>query len=146
MGLISVSNDELLGYVLIIYGLSLYYSSFIFSKKIPLFFGSSLFLTGVIFLLIGNFDLQDKERLFIPALLFVNSISSLMLFLFDKSKSISMYAAVILFAGGIGTLALFSPNGLNNFAGNLLSFSEVYWPVIIILTAVIVLVNRETRQ
>ena len=145
IGLISVNNYELLGYVLIIYGLSLYYSSYIAKKKISLFFGSSLFLTGVIFLLLGNFDLQDKEQLFIAAVMFVPSISSFMLFLFDKSNSMSMYAAVILFAGGIGSLALLSPNGLNNFANDFLLFSEVYWPVIIILTAVIVLVNREMK-
>lgn len=145
IGLISIENNELIGYVLIIYGLSLYYSSFIAKKKIPLFFGSSLFLIGVIFLLIGKFDLQDIEKLLIPALLFVNAVSSFMLFLFDNKKNIPMYAAVILFVGGIGTLALFSPNGLTNFAINFISFSEVYWPVIIILAVVIILVNKEMK-
>ncbi|MGD8305716.1 MAG: hypothetical protein PVF17_03600 [Ignavibacteria bacterium] len=145
IGLISFNNNELLGYVLVIYGLSLYYSSFLIKKKIALYFGSSLFLLGVIFLLIGSFDLQQKEQLLIPAFLFVNAISSLMLFLFDKSINTAMYATVILFAAGIGTFALVSPHGIKNFINNIISFSEVYWPVIIILTAVIVLVNREVK-
>lgn len=145
IGLISFNNNELLGYVLVIYGLSLYYSSFLIKKKIALYFGSSLFLLGVIFLLIGSFDLQQKEQLLIPAFLFINAISSLMLYLFDKSINTAMYASMILFAVGVGTFAFVSPHGIKDFINNIISFSEVYWPVIVILTAVIVLVNREIK-
>jgi hypothetical protein len=146
LGLASFNDYEILGYILIIYGLSLFYSSFISSRKLLLFLGSSLFLAGVIFLLSGSFNLQNGGQIIIPASLFVFAISSMMLFLFDKSSGTAIYSAVILFAGGVGAMALFSPYGLNNFIYNIIIFSEVFWPVIIILAAVVILFNRETRK
>jgi hypothetical protein len=146
IGIISVNNNELIGYGLIIYGLSLYYSSFVAGRKLLLFLGSGLFLSGVVFLIAGSFDIQNNEQLFIPATLFVLSISSLMLFLFDRTNRTSVYASVILFAGGIGAMALVSPYGINNFFNNVIAFTKVYWPVIIILAAVVILVNRETKK
>jgi len=146
IGLLFFSDYEITGYILMIYGLSLFYSSYITNNKYLLFLGSILFLTGVVFLISGSFELQNGEQLFIPASLFVLSISSVMLFLFDNKIRTPIYSAVILFAGGIGAMALISPYGLNNLIKNIFLFLDVYWPAIIILAAVILLVNRGTGR
>ena len=75
LGFITVSDSELAGYGMMIYGLSLFYSSYIQKRKLLLFIGSGIFLSGVVFFLIGNFDLWNIEQLLIPALLFIFSIS-----------------------------------------------------------------------
>jgi hypothetical protein len=68
-----------------------------------------------------------------------------MLFLSDKGFKVGMYAAIILFTAGIGTLALMSPHGIGNFITYTFDIFQKYWPVLIILLAVIALVNKDTK-
>ena len=144
--IIEVNNEVLLGYVLIIYGLSLYYYSFIKKKKFALFIGSSIFLAGVLFLVIGSFEFQEVELIILPSVVLILAISSFMIFLSDTSNRTSLYAAIILFTSAIGIIAILSTKGLENFILNTVSIAEIYWPILIILIVVIILVERELKD
>ena len=146
IGIITVTDSELIGYGLIIYGLSLFYSSYINRKKLILFIGSGIFLSGVLFFLIGNFELWNLYQLLIPASLFIFSISFFMVYLSDTSHKNTMYFALILFTIGIGAMALISVNGVGGYFENALLISRIYWPVLIILFVVVALVNRNAKE
>ena len=145
IGIIIINNDELIGYGLITYGLSLFYSAFIESRKLFIFIGSTVFLIGVFFFIMGNFEFENTDKIFVPAAIFILSVSSFMLFLSDRGFKVGMYAAIILFTAGIGTLALMSPNGIGNFITYTIDIFKKYWPVLIILLAVIALVNKDIK-
>ena len=91
----------------------------------------------------GNFEFENTDKIFVPAAIFILSISSFMLFLSDSGFKVGMYAAIILFTAGIGALALMSPHGIENFITYTLYLFKKYWPVLIILFAVIALVNKD---
>lgn len=146
IGIITVTDSELIGYGLIIYGLSLFYSSYINRKKLILFIGSGIFLSGVLFFLIGNFELWNLYQLLIPASLFIFSISFFMVYLSDTSHKNTMYFALILFTIGIGAMALISVNGVEGYFENALLITRIYWPVLIILFVVVALVNRNAKE
>lgn len=146
LGVIHISNDELLGYVLIIYGLSLFYSSFISSRKIFLFIGSTIFLIGIIFFLLSNFQFQNTHDFILPAIIFILSISSFMVYLSDTTQKISVYLAIILCALGVGAMALISKNGIAGYFVNTVFIAEIYWPMLIILIVVVMLVNKDSKQ
>jgi len=146
LGVIHISNDELLGYVLIIYGLSLFYSSFISGRKIFLFVGSTTFLIGIIFFLFSNFQFQNTHDFILPAIIFILSISSFMVYLSDTTQKISVYIAIILCVLGVGAMALISKNGITGFFINIVFISEIYWPMLIILIVVVMLVNKDSKQ
>lgn len=146
IGTIIIGNEELLGYMLIIYGLGLFYSSFIRKKKISVFIGSGLFLFGVFLILLGNFELGEIEQILIPTIIFILAISSLMLYLMDTNNRTALTITSILFATAIGVFAIYSTRRFNNYFGNLINVLGVYWPVIIILVIVIILVNRESEE
>jgi len=146
LGVIHISNDELLGYVLIIYGLSLFYSSFISDRKIFLFIGSTIFLIGIIFFLLSNFQFQNTHDFILPAIIFIFSISSLMVYLSDTTQKISVYTAIILCAMGVGAMVLVIENGITGYFANIVFITEIYWPMFIILIVVIMLVNRDSKQ
>ena len=145
-GVIIINNDELIGYGLITYGLSLFYSAFIQSRKLFTFIGSTIFLIGVFFFIMGNFEFEKTDKIYVPAAIFILSISYLMLFLSDRSFKFGMYAAIILFTSGIGTLALMSTHGIENFITYTINIFNIYWPVLIILLAVIALVNKDIKE
>ncbi|MCH9029210.1 MAG: hypothetical protein IH819_06255 [Bacteroidetes bacterium] len=146
LGVIYISNDELLGYVLIIYGLSLFYSSFISGRKIFLFIGSTTFLIGIIFFLFSNFQFQNTHDFILPAVIFILSISSFMVYLSDTTQKISVYIAIILCALGVGAMVLISKNGIVGYFANIVFITEIYWPMLIILIVVVMLVNRDSKQ
>jgi len=146
VGIITITDSELVGYGLIIYGLSLFYSSYINSKKLFLFIGSGIFLCGVLFFLIGNFELWNIDQLLIPASIFILSIGLFMVYLSDMSYRNIMYFALILFAIGIGAMALISKNGVDGYFENTLLIIRMYWPILIIFFIVIALVNRNAKE
>ncbi len=146
LGVIHISNEELLGYVLIIYGLSLFYSSFISGRKIFLFVGSTTFLIGIIFFLLSNFQFQNTHDFILPAVIFILSISSFMVYLSDTTQKISVYIAIILCALGVGEMVLISKNEITGYFVNIVFITEIYWPMLIILIVVVMLVNRDSKQ
>ena len=145
IGVININNDELIGYGLITYGLSLFYSAFIESRKLFIFIGSTVFLIGVFFFITGNFEFENTDKIFVPAAIFILSVSSFMLFLSDTGFKLGMYAAIILFTAGMGMLALMSPHGIENFITYTVDIFKKYWAVLIILLAVIALVNKDIK-
>ena len=146
VGTINISNSELIGYGLMIYGLSLFYSSFMIRRKLFLFIGTGIFLGGVVFFLIGNFQLWDIDQLLIPASLLIFSISFFMVYLFDRSHKSMMYYALALLVMGIGIMALISKNGIGGYFENTLLITRIYWPIVIILFFVVALVNRNAKE
>ncbi len=146
IGAININNDELIGYGLITYGLSLFYSAYIESRKLFIFIGSTVFLIGVFFFITGNFEFENTDKIFVPAVIFILSISSLMIFLSDTGFKLGMYAAIILFTAGIGALALMSSHGVDNFINYTVNIFKIYWPVLIILFAVVALVNVDLKE
>ena len=146
IGAVNISNSELIGYGLMIYGLSLFYSSYITRRKLLLFIGSGIFLSGVVFFLIGNFQLWNIDQLFIPASLFILSISFFMVYLFDRSHKSMIYFTLALFIIGIGVMALISKNGVGGYFENTLLITRIYWPIVIILFFVVALVNRNAKE
>jgi hypothetical protein len=146
IGTINVSDSELIGYGLMIYGLGLFYSSYIQRRKLLLFIGSGIYLSGVLFFLIGNFDLKNIDQLLIPASLFIFSIGLFMVYLSDPSKKSMMYFALILLTCSIGAMVLISTNGIGDYFENTVLITKIYWPVIIILFFVVVLVNRSAQE
>lgn len=146
LGVIWIANNELLGYALIVYGLSLFYSSFIRGKKISLFIGSILFLFGLVLFLIENFEFVNADRLILPSSVFILSIGSFMVYLSDAKQKLMGYLSAILLAAGIGVTALMSTQGLPGFFGNVLAIAGKYWTIIVILIIVIVLVSKESKE
>ena len=146
LGVMWISNNELLGYALIVYGLSLFYSSFIHKRKIFLFIGSVLFLAGLLLFVIENFEFENTDRLILPSSVFVLSISSFMVYLSDTQQKLIGYLSAILLAAGMGITALISTQGIPGFFGNVVAVAGKYWTIIVILIIVIILVSKESQE
>jgi hypothetical protein len=69
-----------------------------------------------------------------------------MVFLSDTSFKPGLYAAIILFTAGIGALAIMSIHGIENFINYTVNIFKIYWPVLIILFAVVALVNVDLKD
>jgi hypothetical protein len=69
-----------------------------------------------------------------------------MVYLADMPKKNMLYLALIFFTVGIGAMVLVSTTGIDGYFENAVLITSIYWPVIIILFFVVVLVNRNAKE
>jgi len=146
IGIADFNNNELLGYILIIYGLGLYYSSYLKSIRLGLFFGSVMFLTGIVFLIIGNFIIMDTNQLIVPSIILISAASVFMLYVNDSKQKIALYLSIVFSIAGVVYIGIHSKYGYHDFIPYLLKIIKLYWIVIVMLVTVMLLVNRELKK
>jgi hypothetical protein len=142
-GIIDFDNNEIWGYGLIFYGISLVYISFGNNQRGRLFIGSIIFLAGLFLFIISKFEFFQVSILIIPALLLIFSISFFMLFLDNlKDKTVLLISVIFFIAGTIDTLY----NGeisISTFFDSILQITLNYWPVVLIAIGIILIIHRE---
>ena len=132
LGIINVENTELLGYAMIFYGINLVYTSFGKKKRGILFTGTSLFLIGLLFFLINNFEFINEKEIIFPSILFIAGISFLMLYFDDTSKkNFFLISATLIFAATTVT-ALLGSITVALFLNAIIKITVKYWLVALI--------------
>ena len=69
-----------------------------------------------------------------------------MVYLSDTTQKISVYISIILCVLGVGAMALISKNEITGYFVNIVFITEIYWPMLIILIVVVMLVNKDSKQ
>jgi hypothetical protein len=145
-GVIDVSNIELLGYAFIFYGITIVYTSFGKNHPIALFFGSSLFLTGLLLFLISNFEFSDSNEIIFPSILLILGINFLMLFFNNlKKKGFLAVSLTSILLAVVVTILLGSITFLN-FYNSILNITAKYWPIVLIAAGLLVLLSIEHKK
>ena len=145
MGVIEIGNTELLGYVLIFYGISQTYLSLGKNRKGYLFTGTFLFLTGIFLFIISNFEFGNTRELIFPSLLFITGICCLMLFIDNGKKNYLIISVTLILTGLIVTLFVGSPS-FSVFFQALVDITLKYWLVVLIVLGIILILYREEKK
>ena len=145
-GIIDFNNNEIWGYGLIFYGISLVYISFGNDQRGRLFIGSIIFLIGLFLFIISKFEFFSVSTLLIPSLLLIFSIGFFMLFLDNLHEKSPLLISLIFFIAGTiytlfkGEISLFS------FINSIKQIIFNYWPVVLIAIAIILIIHREKEN
>jgi len=145
-GIIDVTGSELLGYAFIFYGITMVYTSFGRNQQIVLFFGSSLFLTGLLLFLINNFEFTDDYYIIFPAVLLIIGINFLMLYLDNPDKKNFLAIALTAIVSAVAVTIILGSITFGNFITSLGNIASKYWPVIIIAVGLLILLSREFKR
>ena len=146
VGLAHFNNYELFSYIIISYGLSLFYQAYLTKNKFELLIGSIVFLAGVVFFVIGNFEFTDIGNLLIPSLILIAAFSLFMLYIYDPEQRALFYISVVLILSGVVYIWFISKQGYSNFLGYMTELAKLYWPVVILLGAAIIFVNKGLKK
>ncbi|HVO75991.1 MAG TPA: hypothetical protein VMT35_18350 [Ignavibacteriaceae bacterium] len=142
-GIIDYSAGEIIGYIFIIYGLALVYTSMGKDKKLLLFIGSSLFLAGVFLFIINNFQLTGSSNPILTSIILIPGISFFILFIDDFSNKLFL----ILSAGftAVGLLIIISTGSptFSSFFSSILYIAVRYWPVVLIVIGIALIIKRD---
>ena len=140
-----ISSNNIFGYSFIILGSSLAYTAFIQNKKTIVFIGSATFLSGVLLIILDNFEINIRQDFVLPIILLVAGCSLLMTYLTDFAKRILLLFTVIFLTAGFTLLIFQKSFDLVIYYRSVLSIISVYWPIILIMIIVIIIINRTEK-
>ena len=140
-----ISGNSIFGYSFIILGSSLAYTAFIQNKKTIAFIGSATFLSGVLLIILDNFEIYIQQDFFPPIILIVIGSSLLMAYLTDSVKRILFLLSVIFLTAGFTLLIFQKSFDFEIYYRSVLSIISVYWPIIVTMIFVIIIINRTEK-
>ncbi len=145
-GFIYFDNYELLAYAFIFYGISSVYISFGKNKRLQLFIGTAVFLIGIIFFLVSNFDIFNLSSLIFPSALLILGIGSWMLFLDNTDdKAIFFISIIFILLGIVYSVSVGSLRAVS-FINSIASITLKYWVVALILIFIVIILKREDKK
>ena len=146
IGIIDAGYPELGAYALIFYGIATVYISMGKSKRNVLFIGAVSFLIGVEVLIMSNYDILKLSNVFLPSIFFILGTAFLLLFIDDLSNKLLLIISAIFLIAGIFFFTKLGSFNLSNFLKSTLAITAKYWPIIIIVTVIILLFNKNSRN
>ena len=146
IGLISASFTELASYALIFYGIGTVYLSMGKNKKNLLFVGAAAFLVGIELFITSNYDFLRISHIVLPSIFFILGTAFLVLFIDDLSNKLLLIISIIFLVSSLFFFTKLGTFNLSNFVTATISISRKYWPVLIIITAIILLLRKNNRS
>lgn len=143
VGLINISFIEIAAYILIFHGVGTVYSSMGLNKKKSLFWGVTSFFTGLLIFVINNYDITKFSNIVLPSIFFILGAGFLVLFIDDYDNKLLAVISVIFFISGIFFFLKLGTFSFSDFIKSILSIITKYWPLVLIITAIIVLLNKK---
>lgn len=140
-----ISSNEIFGYSFIILGSSLAYTTFIRNKKIIVFIGSATFLSGILLIVLENFEVIIARDFILPIVLLIVGSSLLMSYLTDFANKILLTLSIIILAAGVIFLIFIKPIELGVYYKSVISILSAYWIIILIMVFVIILINKTDK-
>lgn len=146
VGLINISFTELAGYLLIFYGIGTVYTSMGRNKKKLLFLGVVSFFVGLVLFVMNNYDITKFSNIILPSIFFILGAGFLVLFIDEYGNKLLAAISIIFFVSGLFFFSKLGTFSVSDFAKSVLSITIKYWPVVVILTAIILLFNKKQRS
>lgn len=141
LNILSISFQDILSYSLLTIGISLVYSEVIRQNRFLIFLGSLIFLTGIFFLIIENFDVHINEGMSLPIILIFSGSGLLMVHISTSTKKIFLMVSLILLSAGLALFIVKSNWSGSSFIQSLLSVSNFLWPVAILIIILVLLLR-----
>jgi hypothetical protein len=142
LNLIDLDSTELFSYGFILYGVATVYTSFGENNKFILFFGSAVFLSGILLSLPAHFEFVKPLNLFLPSSILIIGISLLIVY-FDNTQNKSiLVTSVVLLASGFVLIFLSRNIQFSIYLEAIVDIINVYWPALLIVSGVTIILKR----
>ncbi len=146
IGIINITFTEIMGYALIFYGIADVYLSMGKNKKRLLFIGAVAFLVGVELLITSNYDIFKLSNIVLPSIFFILGTAFLVLFIDDLTNRLLLAISLIFLISGVYFFARLGVFNAADFFKSVFSISIKYWPIVLIVTALILLLKKQEKD
>ncbi len=145
-GFIHLSGWAIFGYALIFYGISDVYLSLGKNRKISLFFGTVLFLIGILIYVLNNFLIFWGMAVLIPSVFFIPGIAYLMLSYDNPSVKKYYIIGIVLILAGLFTTVINGQFNFSSFYHSMLKITSYYWQIVLIITVILIFITFEEKN
>jgi len=146
IGLLNINNEEILAYTFVFYGISSVYLSLGKNKKFRLFLGTVVFLTGIIFFILNNFDIINPSRMIFPAIILTAGTGFLMLYIDDTNDKGILYASVAFIIPGLIYSIYFGTMRPGLFIYSIYQVILKYWFILLIAAIIFAANNLDEKS
>jgi hypothetical protein len=136
-GIFPVTLMNILSYSLLTIGISLVFSEAANQKKILIFFGSVIFLSGVLLLISENFYVNISAGKQLPVFLIFCGSGLLVIQIVTSSIRILLLISVVLLSAGLALLLFDSSWSFKSFINAVLPVVNFLWPVVLIILVLV---------
>lgn len=142
-GVIATSLNEILSYCLITMGIFFVYYESTRKNIFMIFSGSVLFLLGIFFIIVEQFNLKTSDSIAIPLLLILIGTGLLIVYIVAVGKKIILVISVIGLTAGITVLTLQGHTQPDTFLKSILSVINYLWPVFVLTLLIVILIRKQ---
>ena len=143
LGIITVKTNEIYGNMMLFLGITSVFFNVGKNRRGELFLGASVFMLGVLFHVLNNYDILNTNRLFLPSLLFITATGFIILFLDNQREKSFLLVSIVLYLLSFITVKYYSDYGIISFTNSIGFLVLEFWPVLIILIGVGLMVERK---
>lgn len=141
--IIPITLTDILSYSLLVIGIALVYGESLRQNRLTVFLGSIIFLLGVYFLILENFNLNISGGTSISLILILAGSGLLVLHISTSTKIIFLIISIIFLSAGLILLIVYSHWSFGSFLLSLLPILNYLWPVLIILFVLVILLKNK---
>lgn len=142
IGLANYTIAELITYLFILYGIFLFYVSYIKTNEVLIFTSVLLFLSGAVLFVLNNFQIINREAIVFPSVLLILSAACLFVYLFGTGKVYFFISSIILFTAGVVAWVLEGSFNLKLFFRTIPEILSKYWLIILIAAGMIFILSK----
>jgi hypothetical protein len=141
-GLLRVNNEEILAYTFIFYGISSVYLSLGRNKKFRIFLGTVVFLVGIIFFVINNFDIISISKIIFPSIILILGVAFLMLYIDNTNDKAILYVSLFFILSGLIYAISIGSMRPVYFIYSAYQIALKYWVIAIIAVIIFIAIKR----
>jgi hypothetical protein len=146
IGSISMGYNEILGIGFVIFGFATVSVNLGKYKRGLLFLSAGIFVLGVIFIVVNNYEIYVTNNLVFPSILIIIGAGLLILFIDNTKEKVFLYSAFLVMLLGVFSsyrIDIFSVSSIANSIGIVFVDS---WQIFLIIFGVLILLSGKTSK
>ncbi|MBA4406865.1 hypothetical protein C0389_06285 [bacterium] len=144
-GIVSISDEQLFGTVIILYSLPTVYCSLENGRREKLVWATVLFCAGVVFIVKSYFEILDTRGIVFASILFAGGAAFMLLFIENTKEKIFLLSALLLVFLSYLSVTFFKKLGLFETVNKIGNLFEVFWPVVLMLLGIVIFIHRKKK-
>lgn len=142
-GIVSISDEQLFGTVIILYSLPTVYYSLENGRREKLVWATVLFCAGVVFIVKSYFEILDTRGIVFASILFAGGAAFMLLFIENTKEKIFLLSALLLIFLSYLSVTFFKKLGLFETVNKIGNLLEVFWPVVLMILGIVIFIHRK---
>lgn len=146
LGIFNLSLLAVIAYLFLFWGVYLFYSSYLREYKTGITFGSVLFLSGSLLIVISKYEILNFGSIVIPTLLVIIGLSLITSNILTKPNSTVLVFSILSLVAGVWLIIARGSTNLDLYLSTVYMLAKSYWIIILISIGIMFLAAKSFKK